>query len=60
MLTIPVALSRLIVTFAAFFSKRVWAHVEVLGVGARLAPGKRTVTAVLGVMGVSQEEQLQK
>jgi hypothetical protein len=33
MLTIPVALTRLIVKFAPLFSKRVWEHVEVLVVG---------------------------
>ena len=53
MLTVPVALTRLIVKFASFFSKRVWEHVEVLVVGALLAPGKRTVTAVLRVMRIS-------
>jgi DDE superfamily endonuclease len=60
MLTVPVALTRLIVKFASFFSKRAWEHVEVLVVGALLAPGKRTVTAVLRVMGLSQEGQFQK
>ena len=60
MLTVPVALTRLIVKFAPFFSKRVWEQVEVLVVGAVLAPGKRTVTAVLRVMGLSQEGQFQK
>lgn len=60
MLTIPIALTRLIVKFAPLFSKRVWEHVEVLVVGALLAPGKRTVTAVLRVMGLSQEGQFQK
>ena len=60
MLMIPVALTRLSVKFAPLFSKRVWEHVEVLVVGALLAPGKRTVTAVLRVMGLSQEGQFQK
>jgi len=60
MLTIPVALTQLMVNFAACFSKRVWAQVEVLVVGALLAPGKRTVTAVLRVMGLSQEGQFQQ
>src|SRR5215831_5290276 len=59
MLIIPVALIRLSVKFAPLFSKRVWEHVEVLVVGALLAPGKRTVTAVLRVMGLSQEGQFQ-
>lgn len=60
MLTVPVALTQLMINFAAFFSKRVWAHVEVLVVGALLAPGKRTVSAVLWVMGLSQERQFQR
>src|SRR4029453_4866872 len=60
MLTVPVTLTRLIVRFAPAFSKRVWDHVEVLVGGALLAPGKRTVTAVLRVMGLSQEGQFQK
>src|SRR5436190_854073 len=60
MLAMPVALTRLIVKFAPLFSKRVWEHAVVLVVGALLAPGKRTVTAVLRVMGLSQEGQFQK
>src|SRR4029453_4951825 len=60
MLTVPVTLTRLIVRFAPAFSKRVWEHVEVLVVGALLAPGKRTVTAVLRGMGLTQEGQFQK
>ena len=39
MLAIPVALTRLIVKFAPVFSKRVWEHVQILVVGALLAPG---------------------
>jgi hypothetical protein len=60
MLTVPVTLTRWIVKFAPLFSKRVWEHALVLVVGALLAPGKRTVTAVLRVMGLSQERQFQK
>jgi hypothetical protein len=59
MLTVPVTLTRLIVKFAPWFSKRVWTHAQVLVVGALLAPGKRTVTAVLRVMGLSQERHFQ-
>jgi DDE superfamily endonuclease len=59
MLTVPVTLTRLSVKFAPLFSKRVWEHVQVLVVGALLAPGKRTVTAVLRVMGLSQERHFQ-
>src|SRR5215470_7124106 len=59
MLAIPVTLTRLIVKFAPVFSKRVWEHVQVLMVGELLAPGQRTVTAVLRVMGLSQERHFQ-
>src|SRR5215472_1917555 len=59
MLTIPVTLTRVIVKFAPLFSKQVWEHVQVLVVGALLAPGKRTVTAVLRVMGLSEERHFQ-
>jgi hypothetical protein len=60
MLTIPVTLTRWIVRFAPLLSKRVWEHAQVLVVGALLAPGKRTVTAVLRVLGREQEPHFQK
>jgi hypothetical protein len=60
MLSLPVTLTRLIVRFVPLLSKRVWAHAQVLLVGALLAPGKRTVTSILRVMGLSQEAQFQK
>jgi len=57
MLTLPAELLPLIVEFAPLFSKPVWEHAQVLLVGAILAPGKRTVTACLRVMGLSQEKR---
>jgi hypothetical protein len=60
MLTMPVALTRWIGRFAPLLSKRVWEHAQVLIVGALLAPGKRTVTAVLRVLGLEQEPHFQK
>jgi len=39
------------------FSERVWEWAKILLIGAILAPGKRTVTAVLRVMGLSDEAQ---
>lgn len=45
--------------FAPLFSKRVWQHVQILVVGAILTPRKRTVTAVLRVMGLSEEKHFQ-
>lgn len=59
MLTLPSELTSLIVAFAPLFSKPVWQHVQVLLVGAILAPGKRTVTAALRVMGLSHERHFQ-
>jgi hypothetical protein len=59
MLAMPVTLTRLIVKFVPLFSKRVWEHALVLVVGAVLAPGKRTVTAILRVMGLSAEAHFQ-
>ncbi|MCA1603498.1 MAG: transposase [Acidobacteria bacterium] len=59
MLTLPFALTSLIVGFAPLFSKPVWEHVQVLLVGAILAPGKRTVTSALRVMGLSRERHFQ-
>jgi DDE superfamily endonuclease len=45
--------------FASVFSKRTFEHVKLLLVGAILAPGKRTVTAVLRVMGKSHDGHFQ-
>jgi len=59
MLTLPFALTSLIVGFAQLFSNPVWQHVQVLLVGAILAPGKRTVTSALRVCGLSGEKQFQ-
>jgi hypothetical protein len=45
--------------FAPLFSKRIFEHVKLLGVGAILAPGKRTVTSVLRVMGKADDRHFQ-
>jgi hypothetical protein len=45
----------LIAVFAPLFSERVWSHAQVLLMGAILAPGKRTVSAILRVMGRSDD-----
>ena len=37
----------------------VWQHAQVLLIGAILVPGRRTVTAVLRIMGLSEERQFQ-
>ena len=59
MLALPTELLTVIGSFAPLFSKPVWEHGKVLIVGAILAPGKRTVTAALRVMGLSTEKNLQ-
>ena len=51
LLTLPPEFIRVIAVFAPMCSKSVWQHVNVLIMGAILAPGQRTVTAVLRVMG---------
>lgn len=45
--------------FAPVFSERTWDWAQVLVVGAILAPGQRTVAAILRVMGLSKEAQFQ-
>jgi len=53
MLTLPAELLNLIVVFAPLFTKPVWQHAKPLLLGAILAPGKRTVTACLRVVGLA-------
>jgi hypothetical protein len=59
MLTLPIEFINLMTPFAPLFSWRVWQHAQVLLVGAILAPGKRTVTPALRVMGLSQARRFQ-
>jgi hypothetical protein len=47
----------IIKVFAPLFSKRVWQRAQVLLIGAILTPGRRTVAAVLRVMGLSEERR---
>lgn len=57
--TLPKPDDSLIQAFAPHFSTCVWQYAQVLLLGAILAPGRRTVTAVLRIMGLSQERQFQ-
>jgi len=59
MLSLPIAFSSVIGVFAPVFSRPVWPHVKVLLTGAVLAPGKRTVTAILQIMGRSAVSDFQ-
>lgn len=56
---IPVEIERILQPFVVLFTKPVWQHVQLLLVGAILAPGKRTITSVMIVMGLSQEKHFQ-
>ena len=46
---------KLLAEFSVHFSPQIWPHVQVLVTGAILARGQRTVTAILRVMGLSDE-----
>lgn len=59
MLSLPPEIMDVLGAFAPVFSERVWEWVKVLTIGAILAPGKRTVTSILRVMGLSEEKQYQ-
>jgi DDE superfamily endonuclease len=59
MLSLPIAFSSVIGVFVPVFSRPVWQHVKVLLTGAVLAPGKRTVTAMLQIMGRSAASDFQ-
>jgi len=49
----------LMLLFAPLFSKRIWQRVLELVMGAILAPGKRTVSAILRVMGLHEQPHFQ-
>jgi hypothetical protein len=59
MLSLPITFTSVIGVFAPVFSRPVWQHVKVLLTGAVLAPGKRTVTAILQIMGRSATSDFQ-
>lgn len=57
--TLPADYLSIVALFAPLFSKCLWAHLQVLLVGAIVTPGQRTVTAVLRIMGLSAEPHFQ-
>ncbi|EFH89998.1 hypothetical protein Krac_11593 [Ktedonobacter racemifer DSM 44963] len=59
MLTLPTRIIHVLRHFEEAFSERVWEWAKVLLIGAILAPGERTVAAILRVMGCSDEKQFQ-
>src|SRR2546426_12801151 len=56
---LPPAIITVLRHFELVFREQVWEWAKVLLIGAILAPGKRTVTAALRVMGLSDETQFQ-
>jgi hypothetical protein len=48
---------RVLIPFAPLFSWRIFQHVQVLVVGAILAPGQRTVSSALRAMGLDEEKR---
>jgi hypothetical protein len=56
---LPPEIIQAIRPFTQVFSERVWDWAQVLLIGAILAPGKRTVTSALRVMGLKNEKQYQ-
>ena len=59
MLTIPQEMMKVILPFVSLFSERVWDYAQILLMGAILAPGKRTVSRALTVMGLKDDPQYQ-
>ena len=53
--SVPEVLAAWMQPFGCFFTPAAWRHVLVLVTGGVLAPGRRTVTAALRVMGLDQE-----
>lgn len=58
--TFPVEFIEIIIQYQIMFSKPVFEHVKLMVSGALLAPGKRTVSSVLQVMGLSHEKNFHK
>src|SRR5512138_2105088 len=59
MLNLPAAITTFLAQFAPLFTPSVWYHARILLIGAILTPGKRTVTAILSVMGLRQNQHFQ-
>jgi hypothetical protein len=56
---LPSDIMPVLAPFMQLVSDRSWQWAQVLLIGAILAPGRRTVTAILRVMGLSDEAQFQ-
>ena len=58
--TFPIEFIEIIIQYQIMFSKPVFEHVKLMISGAILAPGKRTVSSVLQIMGLGQEKNFHK
>ena len=56
---LPGKIIQVLNAFEGVFSQRVWHWAKVLLIGAILAPGERTVAAILRVMGLEADKQFQ-
>jgi hypothetical protein len=57
---LPADIIAILIMFAPLFSQPTFEHAKLLLIGAILAPGRRTVAAVLRIMGLAQEPQFQR
>jgi hypothetical protein len=57
---LPADIIAILSMFAPLFSQPTFEHAKLLLVGAILAPGRRTVAAVLRIMGLADEPQFQQ
>lgn len=60
MFTLPNGFEKVIIAFTQLFSKQVFPHVRLLLLAAILAPGKRTVSSLLHIVGLGQEKRFHK
>ena len=54
MTTLPAVIVTLLFPFEHLFDRRTWRKAQLLVVGAILAPGKRTVSSALSILGIGQ------
>ena len=57
---LPPTVAAVLAAFAPLFSRRVWAHAQVLVAGALLAPAQRTVAAALRATGLARVSQFHR
>ena len=57
MLRLPSRFAAMILPFAPLFSQRSWRQAEVLLIGAIMAPGRRTVSSILRIVGLQRERR---